>query len=133
MAVKKRPKDFKRYTVKPKQFALIKGKPIYEIGEFIDHAKFDEYRKNYKRNLKTTKPNCETIHAHLFGLGNILKLIGQPGCHGVRMYYGIEKRGKKLVPQLMLVGVYKDGNDMLDHTLILDASLPCPDYCDDDQ
>ena len=121
-------------------FHLAGGKPIYEIGGFISKDDFeafkDLYRKSKRKQEKNNDfPEIEHVSGHLFGLGDLMKLIHQPGCHGIRIYYGLKKEeGKdKLQPQLMIVGVYKDGADMIDHTLILDASMPCPDYCDPTQ
>ena len=116
-----------------REFRLADGKtPIYEIGDFIDKGIFSRYKKAYLKNSPNCNEEGEPVQCHLFGLGNVLKLIHQPGCHGLRIYYGKKKKNGKWIPELMLVGVYQDGNDMLDHTLILDNSLPCPTYCPDD-
>ncbi len=113
-----------------RDFHLVGGKPIYEIGDFISKRTFKKYKDLFKELDPFKKSGIEPVGGHLFGLGDIMKLISQPGCHGIRIYYGIKKNRKKLEPQLMIVGVYKDGANMTDHTLILDASMPCPDYCD---
>ena len=111
-------------------FHLVGDKPIYEVGGFISKEEFKDYRDNFKKCNPFKPEQYENVGGHLFGLGEVMKLISQPGCHGIRIYYGLKKVKKKLHPQLMIVGVYKDGADMTDHTLILDASMPCPDYCD---
>jgi hypothetical protein len=53
------------------------------------------------------------------------ELLAQPGCAGVRYYYGLDVAGKD---SLILVGVDKDGNDMVNGVLI-NASFPCPPFC----
>jgi hypothetical protein len=52
-------------------------------------------------------------------------LLAQPGCSGVRFYYGLDANGQD---SLILVGVDKDGNDMVNGVLI-DGSFPCPPFC----
>ena len=122
----------KKLKKEPKDFALYDDKPIYEIGGFISKDQFKDYSNAYIKKQPFCDSQKRPIKCQLFGLGNLHKLLNQPGCHGMRAYYGLKKVGRTWMPQLMLVGVYQDGNDMIDHTLILDESLPCPLYCPDD-
>ena len=55
------------------------------------------------------------------------ELLAQPGCSGVRYYYGLDEDGKD---SLILVGVDKDGNDMANGVL-MEFSIPCPPFCGD--
>jgi len=88
-----------------------------------------------------------------FGKDAIIELLNQPDCIGIRYYYGRSDDGMK---NLILVGVNKEGNDILpkpaepsaatDTTenmdiqtpqgessenkgIILEKSLPCPPFC----
>ena len=131
---KKKCKNIKRLKkTGDRDFHLYDNKPIYEVGGFISEDEFKYSRKVYekKRPYKDSKGNI--IKSQLFGLGNFHNLINQPGAHGIRIYYGMKKVDKNWMPQLMIVAVYKDGKDMVEHTHILDQSLPCPSYCPDDQ
>ena len=126
-------KNIKSITKKPRKFMLINELPIYEIGGFIDKKTAKNYSKNYLKNKPFIGPDGEPLKGHLFGKGNLSKLINQPDCHGIRVYYGMKKTKQGLIPQLMMVGVYQDGNDMIDHTLILDMTMPCPWVCPPDE
>jgi hypothetical protein len=132
---KKQLKDIEKVTREPhkeRDLMLIGGLPIYEIGGFIDKKTARSYSRNYLKKQPFLNPKKKPVKGHLFGKGNVSKLIDQPDCHGIRVYYGLKKDEEGcFVPQLMMVGVYKDGSDMTDHTLILDMTLPCPEYCPD--
>jgi hypothetical protein len=52
-------------------------------------------------------------------------LLAQPGCSGLRFYYGQAANG---ADSLILVGVDADGNDMADGVLLDDHFL-CPPFC----
>jgi hypothetical protein len=118
---------------KPRRTMLIKGKPIYEIGNFISQETAENYHLKFleEPTFKDSK-NGKIYKASLFGKGNLLKLLMQPDCHGIRIYYGKDDTGK---PAPIIVGVYCNGNNMTDHTLRANGSFPCPDVChgDDDQ
>ena len=53
------------------------------------------------------------------------RLLAQPGCAGIRMYYG---RNERREHELLLVGVDAEGEDMTTGELF-DFGLPCPPYC----
>jgi len=61
-----------------------------------------------------------------FGKELVDKIIAQPGCVGVRMYYGRHTNGN---PGLIILGVDKSGKDMVKGVLAF-PSVPCPPYCD---
>ena len=54
-------------------------------------------------------------------------LLAQKGCEGLRIYYA---RDDKDVPTLVLVGVDKDGNDLVSGD-VLEWVYPCPPFCGD--
>ena len=92
--------------------------------------------KKWTANYRVTSKPDDT-EAHYFGGDIIHRLLNQDKSVGIRMYYALDDQGKK---QLLLVGVDKDGNNLLpvddaagrsegDDPIIVDYSLPCPTYC----
>ena len=61
----------------------------------------------------------------LFGRGVIDEILAQPGCMGLRYYYGRNATG---APVLVLVGVTADNQDMTTGTLA-EVAYPCPPVC----
>jgi len=55
------------------------------------------------------------------------EILRQPGCVGIRFYYGVNDKGE---PSLVLVGVGDDDNDMMQGAL-MDTIFPCPPFCGD--
>lgn len=53
------------------------------------------------------------------------RLLAQPDCAGIRIYYG---RNERREHELLLVGVDAGGDDMTTGELF-DFSYPCPPYC----
>jgi hypothetical protein len=73
-----------------------------------------------------------TVKAHLIPQIDITELLAEENVVDVRAYIGIDENG---VNKLMLVGVDKDGNDLIDDTCeqyIYDFTKPCPSTCDVD-
>lgn len=54
-------------------------------------------------------------------------LLAQKDCAAIRFYYGLGKNGEDT---LILVGVDKNGNDMVNGVL-MDGHFPCPPFCGD--
>ena len=75
-----------------------------------------------------------------FGKDDLIELLNQKGCIGMRYYYGRNDDGSK---NLVLVGVDEKGNDILpssekadfvvekanDDGIILEQARPCPPWC----
>ena len=53
-------------------------------------------------------------------------ILKQPGCKGIRIYYGKAATGEM---SLVMVGVDDDGNDMTSGEMI-ENHFPCPPFCD---
>lgn len=118
---------------------LAKGKHKISLEEA---KKFTAgYRKEKAEFMTADKMNeKEAKKGGMFGKEDILDLLNQPGCVGMRYYYGRNDDGSK---NLVLVGVDKDNNDILpaeeksamavmdsnDNGIILERGLPCPPYC----
>lgn len=68
------------------------------------------------------------VLGHFYGKENLLKLLNQSGCLGIRIYHGIDAATAS--PELVLVGADANENDILAASpLILDGSSKCPPSC----
>ena len=65
------------------------------------------------------------IKAGAFHKDQVLELLNQPGCVGLRIYHGRDKEGN---PNLVLAGIDAADNDLTAGTL-LEWSYPCPPFC----
>lgn len=71
-----------------------------------------------------------TVKAHLIPQIDVTELLAEDDVVDIRAYIGIDDDG---VNKLMLVGVDKDGNDLIDDNkkqYIYDFTRPCPTTCD---
>jgi hypothetical protein len=77
--------------------------------------------------LKTSEriAASDAVIAQYFGKDLVDKILAQPGCVGVQMYYGKHANGK---PGVIFVGVDKNGKDMVSVVLAGPATI-CPPYC----
>lgn len=87
-------------------------------GGAITLADGAELTANYRHNFP------ERTLAHYYGRDILNRLLAQEGCVGIRIYYGIDEDQN---PQLVIVGVDSDENDLVE--LVADTSVPCPNYC----
>jgi hypothetical protein len=62
-----------------------------------------------------------------FHKDQVLELLNQAGCVGLRIYYGRQPDGK---PALVLTGIDKGDKDLTGGT-ILEMHIPCPPFCGD--
>ena len=70
----------------------------------------------------------ESMHkGGLFLRKELDELLAQPDCSGMRFYYGRNSDG---ADTLILVGVDREGNDMVKGVL-LDLHFPCPPVCNE--
>lgn len=65
------------------------------------------------------------IKAGAFHKDQVLELLNQPGCVGLRIYHGRDKSGS---PTFVLAGIDQADNDLSAGTL-LEINYPCPPYC----
>lgn len=89
-------------------------------NHFISLELASELTKAYRENhpLQTK--------AEFFGKDAILAILSQPGCVGIRIYYGQEPgNGQK---HLIIVGAEQNQNDMYTG-YIAERGKPCPSYC----
>jgi hypothetical protein len=78
----------------------------------------------YVQNF-TNNPTVPNIKDAYFGRNIFDKILAQPGCVGVRYYYGKKDDGSAAV---ILVGVDSGGND-LTQGILGDDAKPCPPWC----
>ncbi|WP_303310708.1 hypothetical protein [Hymenobacter sp. BT730] len=64
--------------------------------------------------------HTDEVRGYFFGKTKLQSLLNQPGCVGIRIYYGQDGTG----PKLVLAGVTNNENDII--TLVLDAGVPSP-------
>ncbi|MGA2384571.1 MAG: hypothetical protein ABSG61_14180 [Gemmatimonadales bacterium] len=65
------------------------------------------------------------VKAGAFHKDQVLDLLSQTGCVGLRIYYGRDPAG---APNLVLTGIDSADND-LTAGVILEISFPCPPFC----
>jgi len=67
----------------------------------------------------------DAVIAQYFGKNIVDKILAQPGCVGVRMYYGKHTNGK---PCVLILGADKYGKDMVRGVLAM-PTMYCPPLC----
>lgn len=78
-----------------------------------------KYRESHKET--DPLPLSET-----FNRAELDELLAQPGCAGIRIYYGKSDDG---LLHAVLIGVDKNDNDLLENGQILEDSRRCPPVC----
>ena len=79
------------------------------------------------RTLRSTKHQALPTRGGHFPREAIESILKQPGCEGIRFYYGGNPDGS---PALVMLGINADLVDMTDGEII-DTHHPCPPFCDD--
>lgn len=74
-------------------------------------------------NYRTANPDGRL--GHFFGKTIINRILEQPGCLGIRVYYALDADGKQ---QMIMVGADANEND-LHNGIIAEMSRPCPPFC----
>ena len=123
--------------LKKTQKAILVCLGIAVLGIFTYHLSIAQYNgngnhavpltdaKRYIQNFKNN-PTAPTTKANYFERNIFDKILAQPGCVGIRMYYA---KTDAQVPTLVIVGVNGNGADMTDGT-IGELAYPCPPICD---
>jgi len=86
------------------QKELTTKKDYAAIGEEISHELAADFIKAYE---ETACPG--DIRGYQIGRNIIDRILAQPGCIGMRFYYGVNEAGQKT---LVYVGVDAQGNDI---------------------
>jgi|SRR6185312_11042614 len=96
------------------QKALLTKKDYSAVGGEISLETATEFTKTYA----DAHPN-ENLSYHL-GRNIIEKILAQPGCVGMRFYYGYNNEGQKT---LVYVGMDANGNDLVKQTMITENGV----------
>ena len=75
---------------------------------------------NFRKN-----PQAPKSQGGSFDRGAFDKILAQPGCEKIKMYW-VQENGKFTI---VLVGVDATGKDMVEGS-VMDRILPCPPMCD---
>ena len=99
-------------------------------GSFLPEARLKKFIQRHQDHHE--------VRAHFFGKEILTNILNQPGCMGIRFYYGIDDQGQKA---LVLVGADEKGTNIWSgkagkgklkaavRQLGGDLSYPCPPYC----
>ena len=98
-----------------------------EQVNFAGHKNQSISFQEAKGLLKTSEriAASDAVIAQYFGKDLVDKILAQPGCVSVRMYYGKHANGKSGV---IIIGVDKYGKDMVSGVLALPTMI-CPPLC----
>lgn len=77
------------------------------------------------RALMARRPNGLATRGGHFPREAIEAILAQPGCTGIRFYYGTNPDGS---PAIVMLGIDANSADMTDE--IIDTHFPCPPFCD---
>ncbi len=123
-----------------KELIVVKGRVIEQNRSFTPEVGEDiGYELGAKMIQRWHRENPDDVLASFTGRNIIESILAQPGCTGIRMFNAINDLGIK---QLVLVGVDKDGNNILEYTtigdngdviknkgIVADRSTICPPSC----
>jgi hypothetical protein len=79
------------------------------------------------RGLLNRRPPGLTTRGGHFPREVFEAILAQPGCTGIRFYYGTNTDGS---PAIVLVGIDAESADMTSGEII-DTHFPCPPFCDE--
>jgi hypothetical protein len=86
----------------------------------IDLETASDWTENYRNSVSTG-----AIIAHAFGKSDILAILNQEDCTGMRLYYALDGDGEQ---QIIVVGVDINGDDLYEG-LLAERSIRCPPSC----
>ena len=91
------------------QKELLTKKDYAAIGEEISHETAADFVKAYEQAHPTE------VRGYVVGRNIIDQILAQPGCVGMRFYYGLNEEGQKT---LVYVGVDAEGKDIVKRTVV---------------
>lgn len=134
--------------------------PDPQGGSFISLEEAAERTRRFRDDyVDQANDKKEKIKGNFFSKQHLLKLLNQPGCEGIRIYYSVRAKidedaeGKRMDRRdLIVVGTDKYGDDILkiqhgtgcnpfslfmvpassstqENALLLAEPSPCPDIC----
>jgi hypothetical protein len=96
------------------QKELLTKKNYAAVGEEISHEMASDYVKAFEQAHPNENPGY-----HL-GRNIIEKILAQPGCAGIRFYYGLNEEGQKT---LVYVGMDADGKDLVKRAVVMNNGV----------
>lgn len=84
------------------------------IDHFIPYENINQYRKEYigvRDSLNRALPGLFFAESEAFNKPQLLELLKNPKCVGIRIYYGL-KKGSRSEFRCMIVGVDEQGQDL---------------------
>ena len=99
------------------------GRPL----EKKDHRTTKQDAARYARRYRNEWKNDRPLPPIAFHRDAFDRILGQPGCVGLRAYPALTDAGE---PTMVLVGIDEAGNDMVDGALA-QYGLQCPPHCSD--
>ncbi len=123
-----------------KELIVVKGRVIEQKKAYVPELGEDiGYEAGAKMIKNWFDQNPDDVLAYFTGRNIIENVLAQPGCVGIRMFNAINDLGIK---QLVMVGVDKNGNNILEFTttgdngeiikkkgIVADRSALCPPSC----
>jgi len=96
------------------QKELLTQKDYTAVGGEISHETATDFVKAFQQAHPNENP------AYYLGRNIIEKILAQPGCAGMRFYYGYNTEGQKT---LVYVGMDANGNDMVKQTMVTENGV----------
>src|ERR1700684_2271385 len=93
------------------QKELTTKKDYAAVGEEISHKMAGDFMKAYQDAYPTEN------RGYLIGRNIIELILAQPGCVGMRFYYGLNEDNQKT---LVYVGIDSQGNDLIKRTIVME-------------
>jgi hypothetical protein len=93
--------------------------PSLPAGELISLDEARTRTGHFREHFMQRHPEVpETVKANAFSKDILMRILDQPGCEGIRMYHSVRPSGEAgsvtLVRELVLIGIDREGNDMLE-------------------
>lgn len=94
---------------------------------YISMEEAAKYTARFRKANNITLADKKTVKGGFFGKTDLLKLLSQENCVGIRFYYGLTDEE---VPCMVLAATDKYKNDIIENGLFMEFSFPCPPDCD---
>ncbi len=93
-----------------------------------DHLISREEAHGLVRTFRSHAKDNHALKSAVFSQRAFLRILAQPGCHGIRIYLAQQQDGAQT---LVMVGVDTKGHDLDNaQAIYTEHPLPCPPFCD---
>lgn len=94
-----------------------------DAGRFVSPREVEQLKETYRqRKLDAGIPEDDFVRSEYFGINQVMHLLSQPGCVGLRVHHAkrwedaggnpVSPQDGQLRPRVLLTGVDGNGNDM---------------------